>query len=106
MQADCRLPCAWTSLDDQALFNPGSDHFVLLALNSRHDVAHAAGPAATELSEQRVGHTAGCCDRGLRIVEVLFEDVDQGAVVEDKAAPDGQVHRVGDRGSVEGDGGP
>ena len=74
MQTDRGLAGSGTTLHDEALVERRADHFVLLGLDRRDDVAHLAAATALELGEQRVGHPAAAAG-ALRvgIEEVLVE---------------------------------
>ena len=53
VQRDCGLAGAGPARDDEHAGDVGADRLVLLGLDRRDDVAHAAGAVALERGEQR-----------------------------------------------------
>ncbi len=85
-----------STLDDDRHVEGRTDYLVLLACDRGDDVAHRPGPRASELGEQGIRQpTGGCEGRAVRMLEVLLDQVDQLAPVEDEPAaelePEGVV---------------
>jgi hypothetical protein len=53
VQRGDRLAGAWAALDDEDTRQLGADHPVLLCLDGRDDVGHAAGPRRGDRRDER-----------------------------------------------------
>ena len=97
-----RLARAGTTLHHQEAVQRSADDLVLLGGDGGDDVAHRSGSFAVELGQQGVGDPAGD-GRAIRVVEVLFEDVDQIGAGGREAAAHVETQRVVHRRPVERD---
>jgi hypothetical protein len=104
VQGDHRLAGARPAGDHEDPAVRRSDDLVLLGLQGRHDLAHAARPAGGEGGEQRpVAHDVLGARPGA--VQEFVGDGDDVRAVQGEVAAPTQAHRVRRSGRVEGAGG-
>ena len=103
VQGDGGLAGARTALDDQDARQRTPDDLVLLPLDRRHDVAHAAGTGPFEGGEQDL--RSGEAEPGARFaalgIEELVLEVQHPLAFGQEMAPADQTHRVGAGGPIE-----